>query len=346
MNNISRRYISPYKSKIFQIFWISILFLFHFPSFGKNIQTKLNSSSSSLVFNFIDINGKKITTKNSKAAVLLFFDSQNTTHKLALSYARILFNKYRSDGLTIIGITDQDKATLREFSQMGRISFPLISDPKNQLFEKFKIKSCCGGTVVINKEGREKFALSMLVDKVTLRQLIEQEIYGKIIYHLKKPIQSEPFKLNKPAPAIPIQEISSNEILNFGNFGEDYVLVTFFSSMCTTCKTGRRVNMMKGIENELQLNHINAKTILVFFRPFDKNDISNWETAIEMPFDKFISDDIFSDEERYVTDGSIVPDPFTVVLDKQRKVILIEQPNASEQILSASIIKRIKNSKL
>ena len=176
-----------------------------------------------------------------------------------------------------------------------------------------------------------------------MRQLVEKELLGKIEYNFNDTPKSEAFKLNNPAPLIPLQEVLSDEILNFNNFGEDYILATFFSSMCTTCKTGRRVTMMKDIEGELDRNHIQSKSILVFFRPFDKYDIEKWGKAIDMPFDQFIADDLFSNEERYVTDDSVVPDPFTVVLDKKRNVIFVEPVNELESDLAAAVLKIIKS---
>lgn len=343
---ISKYYISPEKRKIAIILCLIIVFLFHLKLFGNNLKTTPIKSSSPVVLNSIDINGKKVSTQNNKASLILFFNPLNTNQKMILSYARILFNKYHSNGLMIIGISTQDKATLKEFSKEGCITFPLISDPKSLIFERFKMKNCCGGTIVINKEGSIKFSLANLVENNTLRQLIEKELIGNPIYNSSLPKKSELFKLNNPAPPIHLLEITSKEVMNFGNFGEDYLMVTFFSTMCPACKTGRRVSLLKEIDRELRKNHVMYKSILVFFRPFDKNDISNWEKSIEMPYDKFLSDDIFSEDERYFCDGTIIPDPFTILLDKKRKVIYLEPINSIDSNLFPAIIKAINSQKL
>jgi len=38
--------------------------------------------------------------------------------------------------------------------------------------------------------------------------------------------------------------------------------------------------------------------------PFNISDIKEWEKSTSMPFTKYIAQDIFSDEEKYITNNS------------------------------------------
>jgi len=260
-----------------------------------------------------------------------------------MSYANIIYKKYSSKGLKAIGVSYRDKNTLGEFSKAGKFLFPFVSDPGYGIFDRFKIGRCCG-VVILDKNGKIKFSMSPLGDKTTLRQLVEKELLGKILYEFKKPDSKPFFNLEKPAPLIELTDISTNKPVKFADFPEEYIIATFFSSMCPTCKTGQRITLLKDTDEMLQKGNVNAKTLLVFFDPFDKKDILQWEKSIDMPFDKLTAVDIFSDEERYVTNNSTIPDPFTVVLDKNRKVIFLETHNPAEPDFSGGVVKAIMKS--
>jgi thiol-disulfide isomerase/thioredoxin len=116
--------------------------------------------------------------------------------------------------------------------------------------------------------------------------------------------------------------------------------LTFFSSMCTTCKTGQRINTLTKINEMFNESNVNAFIYLVFSRPFDEYDIESWEQEIKMPFSRFFCySDIYSEEEKYIADTSMRLDPMTVVIDNNSVVIFIEQFGMSEKDLIEKIKK-------
>lgn len=58
-----------------------------------------------------------------------------------------------------------------------------------------------------------------------------------------------------------------------------------------------------------------------------------------MPFDKYISfGEMFSDEEKYITDSSKKIEPLSVVLDRERNIIYAERFGLSEDSLFEEIM--------
>ncbi|NIR08617.1 MAG: hypothetical protein GTN82_24620 [Candidatus Aminicenantes bacterium] len=112
--------------------------------------------------------------------------------------------------------------------------------------------------------------------------------------------------------------------------------------MCSTCKTGRRVGTLTKIKEIFDDRKVDADFYLVFFPPFDENDIQFWEQDMKLPFKKvFCYSDVYSDEEKYISDNSMRLDPLTVVVDTTLDIIFIEQFGMSEQQLIENV-KRVK----
>ncbi len=59
-----------------------------------------------------------------------------------------------------------------------------------------------------------------------------------------------------------------------------------------------------------------------------------------MPFEKFISQDIFIEEEKYITDDSLKTDPLALVLNRERIVVSLEN---KADILEHEILKSIES---
>jgi arsenate reductase-like glutaredoxin family protein len=122
-----------------------------------------------------------------------------------------------------------------------------------------------------------------------------------------------------------LRDIETGKVMDFWNFEDEFLIVSFFSSLCSICKSGRRIETLKELDRRLREKGIKAKVILVFSEPYDKEDIENWEKQIKIPFEKYISEDIFTDEEKYITDTSLKVDPLTIVLNGEREVVFAEK---------------------
>lgn len=293
---------------------------------------------------FFDINNELISFSNikNKTLLILFFDPLNTYHKERLIYAQVLRNKYDSNRIEVIGVCSSNKDACRELFVTGRFSFRFAFDKGEGIQRAFGINECCGGTVLADRDKIIKFQSSLLLNSENLRQLVEKELTGRIVYDfpaLKRiSIQAIEQRLKNMA----FLDLNSGKIRHMSSFSSadsDYIVLTFFSGFCPSCRSGMRIATLKRLENAYTLNRIEAKSILVFPRPFNERDISEWEKFVPMPFDKYISfEDIFSDEEKYITDMAKKVDPLTLVLDQGADIIYAERLGLSENDLHDEIM--------
>jgi len=296
-----------------------------FPLSPESYQDLLNKKIKG--FSVWDINGKLIDTRkfSGKSTFYIFFDPSNPYHKEVLIYAQVLLNKYKRKGLEIIGVIEKDKERALRLVEKGRFTFPVINDFKREIHNFFHIERCCGGVVLVGKGSKTKFISNSLLSPEDIRQLVEKEVLGRINYEFKEPERRDLFKINQLAPRILLRDIETGKVMDFWNFEDEYLIVSFFSSLCSICKSGRRIETLKELDRRLREKGIKAKVILVFSEPYDKEDIENWEKQIKMPFEKYISEDIFTDEEKYITDTSLKVDPLTIVLNGEREVVFAEK---------------------
>jgi peroxiredoxin len=276
----------------------------------------------------------------SDFTILLFFDPLKTSNKTKLYYANILQNKYQSKGLRIIGISVRSEKITNNLKDHWNYSLEIISDSTKDIHSEFGFQDCCGGTVFIDKKGKTIFIEKRLVDEEVLRQLTEKYLLGKVNYILHEPKERILFKANSSLPSLTFRREWNNAKIGPGDLIKNRTVLTFFSSMCGTCKTGRRIDTLTKIKEIFNARKVNATIYLVFSRPFDENDIESWEQEIKIPFNRvFCYSDIYSEEEKYIADSSMRLDPMTVVIDTNADVIFIEQFGMSEEELIEKIKK-------
>lgn len=281
-----------------------------------------------------------LTLKKNKVILFLFFDPWNSNHKGKLVYAQVLYNKFNNSGLEIIGITSKEKDFVINLKQKGKFTFPLIVDENETIHRLFHIKDYCSGTVLVNRQGEIIFQAARLIEIENLRQIVEKEITGTISYDFQQIDRQALFKIKQKFPELFLKDLAGNMHL-VEDIEEDHIIVTFFSSICTICKSGRRIETLKNIKRMVLKNYLKEKIILVFFEPFNERDIKEWEELVQMPFEKYISEDIFTDDEKYITDDSLKTDPLTIVLNKKREIEFIEEVGMGEQEIMERILKFI-----
>lgn len=324
------------------IFYLVSFITFTLTFKDKNLSAQDLLNKRAKDFSLLDLKGNLIETSkiSNKSILYLFFDPTNTFQKGILVYAQVLSNRYKGRGLEIIGITDKDKERALNLLKRVGFTFPIIFDDNKEIYSFFLIKDCCGGTVLVGREKVIKFHVSSLLNQENLRQLVEKEVLGKINYDFEEPVRQKLFKINQKAPKIILREANSGNLKDIWSFNEEYLIVSFFSSVCGMCKSGRRIETLKALDKKLKDK--SAKVILVFSEPFDREDINKWESQVKMPFEKYISEDIFTDEEKYITDDSLKTDPLTILLDRERKVIFIEKLGMDEKEMLRSLEAEVK----
>lgn len=237
-------------------------------------------------------------------------------------------------------MASKERKVIKQLSEY--FSFPLILDKEKNIHNQFKIGDCCGGTVLLDQKGEIKFRTHrVLLSKENLRQIVEKELLGNISYDFE-PAEQTFFSLHQKVQEIILYDIQSNTKMNFADFKEKFLIVTFFSSVCRTCASGSRIislaSLIKGLKKEHRRD--DYKILLIFMSPFNNNDIKEWKKSTLMPFSKFISSqDIFSDEEKYITDSSKKSDPLTIVLNEKREVVFLEKPQMKNELVMKNIKK-------
>lgn len=291
---------------------------------------------------FFDINNGLISFPSikNKTLLILFFDPLNTFHKERLVYAQVIQCKYGSSEFEVIGICNNHENACRELFGTGKFSFPFAFDKGGKIQRAFGVNECCGGTVLISGGKTIKFQSSLLLNNENLRQLVEREIKGSIAYDFPSLKTSSIPQIKQKLEKMTFIDFRSGKIRQINNLASaDYVLLTFFSGLCPSCKSGGRIGTLRKLETAFILNQIKAKLIIIFPQPFNERDINEWEKLVSMPFDKYISsEEMFSDEEKYITDSSKKIEPLSVVLDKERNIIYAERFGLSEDSLFEEIM--------
>jgi hypothetical protein len=252
-------------------------------------------------------------------------------------------NKLGSHGLEIIAVGRNNAERLGAFFATGVFSIPIIFDHKNKISKLFKIDACCGGTIVSGRDGVIRFRLGSVAEKEDIRQLVEKELIGSITYDFETPRRFTNLDLTGKPLNIVLRDQQSGYQRGLETFYEDYLVITFFSSICGPCKSGRRLETLKRLQRGSRKWMRSSRILTVFGLPFDEADIKEWEKTIDIPFAKFISDDIFTDNHKYITDDTLKVEPFTIVLDKNRRPIFVEELGMTEDLIHDVIFQIVAN---
>lgn len=119
-----------------------------------------------------DINNNliELSQKKGKIVLIILFDPHIISHKETVSYAQVLYRRFHQKELDVIGISNRDMNATRELFEYGNYSFPFVSDNKGTIYEKFQMKSCCGGVILINNKAEVVFKMPTLLKSENLRQ--------------------------------------------------------------------------------------------------------------------------------------------------------------------------------
>lgn len=322
-------------SKKVSIFFYLVLWLF-FMTFS------CKKSPKNLIFK--DIHGGLVSLADAEArrTLFLFLNQWNIQTKSLVMYSQVLLNKFGVDGLRVACVVCGEKEKVSNFIQKAKIFYPVIEDCRNEIKKKFGLCNACGGIVLLDAKNEAVFKNNALLDKETLRQLIESEITGTVNYKFQA-IPNQTFQLHQEFPDIRFYNPFTGEETELSLFKENKIIITFFSSFCSACKSGKRIETLKKATELIRQGTYHYRIIVAFTEPTEMEDISRWETQIKIPFDKFISSDVFSDNEKYVTFDNYKTDPLTVMLNKERKVVFLEKTGESEESIMENLIERLRD---
>jgi peroxiredoxin len=290
-------------------------------------------------FKAFDIHGKLVDTSRieEKVILVLFFDPANSNDRAILFYSQVLFNKFKFRGLEILAIAQNNREMLEALSEKPELAIRLIFDRQKKIYGLFNIKQCCGGIIIADRDRIITFQLAALVDKESLRQLVEKEVTGSISYDFALPDKFHNLDVNGTAIYIDLRDVTNGNHRTLQAFQEDYLILTFFSSVCGVCKSGRRLETLKKLEKGIKQRMGNSKILAIFVDPLDDLEVREWKRQVTIPFEIFISKNIFTDDHLYITSDALKVDPLTIVLDKKRCPVFVEEFGMVENIIQNAI---------
>lgn len=90
-------------------------------------------------FEMVCLNGCNIDTKN-KIIIFIFFNTICKSCKDNVPDFQKLYNRYNKKGIDVIGISSDSIERTNEFLNTYKLNFPVVSDPKKRIINKFRVK--------------------------------------------------------------------------------------------------------------------------------------------------------------------------------------------------------------
>ena len=136
-------------------------------------QLKYEYGDSAPSFQRMDNRGRAITSDSYKGKIclLIFFNPASEHDRKVISYADVLWNKYKDKGLVVLAIARTPFYSTH--------SIPIIiDDAVLSIHRLFGVS--CGGTVLIDEKGIIRFITGYTESKDVIRQIVEKHVCGFI----------------------------------------------------------------------------------------------------------------------------------------------------------------------
>ncbi|MGQ9664196.1 MAG: peroxiredoxin family protein [bacterium] len=131
-------------------FTFSLLLLFCLFCAGKNQKQE----SSYADFTLKSLDGEEYTLSKLRGRVVIvdFWATWCPPCRREIPHLVEIYNKYKDNGLIILGISNEDAGTLETFRDAYHISYPILFG-SNEVFQRFGVSSI-PHTLFINKNGK------------------------------------------------------------------------------------------------------------------------------------------------------------------------------------------------
>jgi len=286
---------------------------------------------------YYDINHHKISTITKKTLVI-FVNTKFLAHRVALFYTKIVEEKYKKiKDFSVIGIISDDnkRETVNKIIKDYGINFPIIYDESKEIFNNIGICSNCGGIVFL-RDGIIKQLISPINTNDYIRKIVEWELFRKVSDQEYLVFENK-IAMGASIKWLKVREPYHRKFFKF--IPTKISVVTFFSSLCGLCKTGKRLKTLRFLKNKLPETHI----INVLLNPLREEDIVFLKKYnLKFTGKLFFSHNFFSNEELYLTNTRIKKDPYSIIVNKRGRIIYVENLADSERILLRKIIKVLK----
>lgn len=289
-----------------------------------------------------DISGHEVqfTAPGRSLTILLFFNPRNFTHKALAAFTQVLTDRHKDKGVFTLGIipSTDDIESLKDV-----VRFPLIHDSRGGLHKQYGFENCCGGLVLLEGNGAVFFSQTLL-NPETLRQLTEKQVLGEIHYEQSAEKTQQLFSTGGRIPELTLRHPASGRSASLRQLAGKKTLISFFSSMCPSCRSGARIKNLKHIRERFQGQEQAPEIIVVFFTPADDDDVKQMAASLEIPFDIYITGNFLTPDEQYITDSDARLDPFSVIISPEGSVLYAETAATPEETVMEEILLSLPSS--
>jgi len=122
-------------------------------------------------FTLTDLSGKTWTLRDLRGKVVLlnFWATWCPPCRKEMPDLETLYQRFAPQGLVILGISDEEAATVKPFIEQQKISYPVLLDPGRKVNEQFQIDGI-PKTFIYDREGK---IVAQSIDMRTQKQFLE-----------------------------------------------------------------------------------------------------------------------------------------------------------------------------
>jgi peroxiredoxin len=122
-------------------------------------------------FTLTDLAGKKWSMSELRGKVVLvnFWATWCPPCRKEIPDMEALYDKFKNQGLVVLGISDDDEAKIREYAAAQKINYPLLLDPGRKVTELFRVEGI-PKSFVYDRSGK---LVSQAIDMRTRQQFLQ-----------------------------------------------------------------------------------------------------------------------------------------------------------------------------
>lgn len=202
-----------------------------------------------------------------------------------LRYLNVLHQRYASQGLKIVGVSDGTESQTKRLSEEAEIAFPLVSDEGFELHRAFRIHPAHqhGGVIVLDRQGRIDFYTLIFLHEDELRQLAEKYALGEISYNPIEAGLATRFKVGAPLPELSVSSIDGRKHLMLGKAQAADLALVIFNASCSSCQLAQFINELGSFQDKLSREHPYHRLVVVFTPNFDRAMLAAYQRAGALP---------------------------------------------------------------
>lgn len=279
-------------------------------------------------FSLKDLKGKLHSSDElkDKIALLIFCEIKDEKSLLEAYYYKLLLGKYKDRGLVAWIISNPiDTSAPKNLDQV--YSPLLILEDKDSKVTKAYCDKRSGRfqAYLLDKDERIRFRDYNLPNLLT-RLTVEKFVSAK-----EETLTKDEFTNGASLPPLQYYDLKARLTKRFQNFPGRPILLTLFSANCPTCREHRRLAFLRSIYD--RYNPKGLKVILLYGKDNPSSIIGDYVQENKLPFDIGIIRVKPDMSDDYYENYDLKVDPKSIVIDSKGKVIFVEGPKETEELI-------------